>query len=112
MDSEIKTWLFDIIQSIEEIESYFSEQPRIFENYITDRKTKRAVERNIEIIGEATNRIVKKDVKFELANAQKIIGTRNRIAHGYDKISNDLIWSIIINHLPKLKIEVQDLLRK
>lgn len=112
MDNEIKTWLFDIIQSIEEIEGYFSEQPKIFENYIKDRKTKRAVERNIEIIGEATNRIIKKDSKFELANAQKIIGARNRIAHGYDKISDDLIWSIIINHLPKLKFEVQELLRK
>ena len=112
MDNEIKTWLFDIIQSIEEIESYFSEQPKIFENYIKDRKTKRAVERNIEIIGEATNRIIKKNSKFELANAQKIIGARKRIAHGYDKISDDLIWSIIINHLPKLKSEVQELLRK
>lgn len=67
MDNEIRTWLFDIIQSIEEIEGYFSEQPRIFENYTKDRKTKRAVERNIEIIGEATNRIIKKDAKFELA---------------------------------------------
>lgn len=112
MDNEIKTWLFDIIQSIEEIESYFAEQPIIFENYTKDRKTKRAVERNIEIIGEATNRIIKKDSMFVLANAQKIIGTRNRIAHGYDKISDDLIWSIIINHLPKLKLEVQDLLGK
>jgi uncharacterized protein with HEPN domain len=112
MDNEIKAWLFDIIQSIEEIESYFAEQPKIFENYIKDRKTKRAVERNIEIIGEATNRIIKRDNKIELANAQKIVGTRNRIAHGYDKISDDLIWSIIINHLPKLKLEVQELLSK
>jgi uncharacterized protein with HEPN domain len=74
MDTEIKTWLFDVIQSIEEIESYFFDQPKIFESYIKDRKTKRAVERNIEIIGEATNRIIKKDAKFELANAQKIKG--------------------------------------
>jgi uncharacterized protein with HEPN domain len=110
MDNEIKTWLFDVLQSIEEIESYFSDRPKIFENYLKDIKTKRAVERNIEIIGEATNRIFKKDSKFELANAQKIIGTRNRIVHGYDKISDDLIWSILINHLPKLKTEVQRLL--
>jgi uncharacterized protein with HEPN domain len=112
MDNEIRTWLFDIIQSIEEIESYFANEPRIFENYIKDIKTKRAVERNIEIIGEATNRIIKRDKKFELANAQKIVATRNRIAHGYDKISDDLIWSILINHLPKLKTEVQQLLNQ
>lgn len=111
MDIEIKTWLFDILQSINEIESYFDDSSKMFENYIKDIKTKRAVERNIEIIGEATNRILKKEKSFKLENAQKIIGTRNRIAHGYDKISDDLIWSIIINHLPKLKIEIQNLMQ-
>jgi uncharacterized protein with HEPN domain len=45
-------------------------------------------------------------------NADKIVGTRNRIAHGYDKISDDLIWSIVIKHLPKLKEEVQKLLQQ
>jgi uncharacterized protein with HEPN domain len=108
MDIEIKTWLYDILQSIEEIESYFKDNPKIFETFSKDIKTKRAVERDIEIIGEATNRILKKDGTIHLENAQKIIGTRNRIAHGYDKISDDLIWSIVINHLPKLKPRFQN----
>jgi len=106
MDSEIKTWLFDILQSIIEIESYFEDRPKKFEEYSKDIRTKRAVERNIEIIGEAVNRIMKRDKEFQLENVQKIIGTRNRIAHGYDKISDDLVWSIVINHLPKLKAEI------
>jgi uncharacterized protein with HEPN domain len=110
MDSEIKTWLYDTLQSINEIESYFEDRPKKFEEYIKDVKTKRAVERNIEIIGEAVNRILRKDNNFELENVQKIIGTRNRIAHGYDKISDDLIWSIVINHLPKLKTEIDKLM--
>jgi len=112
MDIEIKTWLFDVLQSIKEIESYFDDKPKIFGNYIKDIKTKRAVERNIEIIGEATNRIIKKDKSFKLINAQQIIGIRNRIIHGYDQISDDLIWSIVINHLPKLKIEISELLEE
>jgi uncharacterized protein with HEPN domain len=111
MDNDIKTWLFDIIQSIREIDSFFGNGPKIFTEYVTDLRTKRAVERNIEIIGEAVNRILKKDKHFELKNAQLIIGTRNRIAHGYNKISDDLIWSIVINHLPKLKQEVEILLK-
>ena len=81
MDNEIKTWLYDVLQSITEIESYFENKPKKFEDYLKDIKTKRAVERDIEIIGEAINRIVKKDSKLEIENAQKIIGTRNRIAH-------------------------------
>ncbi|HCE56808.1 MAG TPA: antitoxin [Prolixibacteraceae bacterium] len=112
MDSDIKTWLYDILQSVSEIESYFDDKPKRFEDYSKDIKTKRAVERNFEIIGEAVNRILKKDVNFNIENAQKIIGTRNRIAHGYDKISDDLIWSIVINHLPKLKSEITSLLEK
>ena len=112
MDLEIKTWLYDILQSINEVESYFSDRPKKFEEYVSDLRTKRAVERNIEIIGEAVNRILKRDINFQLNNAQKIIGTRNRLAHTYDKITDDLIWSIIINSLPKLKEEVEDLLKQ
>jgi len=99
------------LQSIGEIDSYFEDRPRLFDQYVADIRTKRAVERDIEIIGEAVNRILKKNNDFELENAQKIIGTRNRIAHGYDKISDDLIWSIVINHLPKLKEEIVALMK-
>jgi uncharacterized protein with HEPN domain len=110
MDNEIKAWLYDILQSIQEIDGYYKDKPKVFEEYISDIKTKRAIERNIEIIGEAVNRILKKDRNFELSNAEKIVGARNRIIHGYDKISDDLIWSIVINHIPKLKNEVTELL--
>ena len=110
MNPEIKTWLFDILQSIKEIESYYADRPKKFSEYQKDIRTKRAIERNIEIIGEAVNRILKEDKHFEINNAQQIIGTRNRIIHGYDRVSDDMIWSIVINHLPKLKTEIEGLL--
>ena len=84
----------------------------MFENYRQDLKTKRAVERNLEIIGKAVKRILEKYKDIELTNARKIVDTRNRIIHGYDTISDDVIWGIIINHLPKLKIEVEELMKK
>lgn len=111
MGDEIKVWLFDIYQAIEEIESFFDEKPMKFQDYIADIKTKRAFERDLEIIGEAVNRILKEDKDFWIENAQKIIGTRNRIIHGYDTISDDLIWSIVVNHLPKLKNEIKVLMK-
>lgn len=110
MNPDIKTWLYDILQSIKEIESYYADRPRIFAEYQKDIRTKRAIERNIEIIGEAVNRILKEDRDFQINNARQIIGTRNRIIHGYDRVSDDMIWSIVINHLPKLKTEVEQLL--
>ena len=65
MDIEIKTWLFDVLNSINEIESYFIDKPKLFSEYQNDLKTKRAIERNIEIIGEAMNRIMLKNQNIE-----------------------------------------------
>jgi uncharacterized protein with HEPN domain len=110
MDNKIRTWLYDILHSIEEIESYFENKPLDFLEYQKDTKTKRAVERNIEIIGEAVNRILKENPDFKIENARNIVGTRNRIIHSYDNIADDMIWSIVIRSLPKLKSEVNDLL--
>ncbi len=110
MVDEIKTYLFDIIKAINEIESFFDNKPKRFDEFITDTKTKRAVERNLTIIGEAINRIIKLDNAINISNSRKIIDTRNRIANGYDTVSDDIIWGIVINHLPKLKEEVTSLL--
>jgi len=112
MQREINVWLYDILQSIEEIESYFIDKPKRFEDYLADKRTQRAVERNLEIIGEAINRILKVDPKIKIKNAKKIIGARNRIIHGYDSISQELIWSIIINHLQDLHAEISNLIKK
>jgi uncharacterized protein with HEPN domain len=56
------------------------------------------------------NRMIKKNVLSELSNSKKIVDTRNRIIHGYDTVSDDIIWGIVINHLPLLKQEVEKLL--
>lgn len=75
---------------------------------------KRAIERNIVIIGEAMNRILKRDNSFEdkISNSKSIIGLRNQVIHAYDNISDENIWSILINHLPKLKVEIDNLVEK
>lgn len=80
-----------------------------FDVYRNDLKTKRAVERNIEIIGEAMNRILHATSEVTLSNARKIVDTRNRIIHGYDSVSDEIIWSILTNFLPLLKREVEQL---
>lgn len=106
----IKTWLFDILSSINEIESYFVNQSMQFQNYQKDLRTKRAVERNIEIIGEAMNRILKENSDIQISDSRKIVSVRNRIIHGYDSVSDEIIWGIVIKQLPILKAEVQKML--
>lgn len=112
MDNRMNVWLEDIIVSIDEIFGFLPEN-RDFFDYKRDIKTKKAVERNIEIIGEAINRIAKlKESDVEIKNAKKIIGTRNRIAHEYDSISDEVIWTIIIHELPALRKEIQTYIDK
>lgn len=110
MDNDIKVWLYDILNAIVEIESFFNGESKTFVHYQQDLKTKRAVERNIEIIGEALSRILKRDERIQISNARKIVDTRNRIIHGYDVVSDDIIWSIVIKHLAVLQSEVETLL--
>jgi uncharacterized protein with HEPN domain len=112
MEIDVKIWLYDILNAINEIEGFFIDTPRDFIVYQNDLKTKRAVERNIEIIGEAMNRILSQNNAIQLSNSRKIVDTRNRIIHGYDSVSDDIMWSIVIKHIPLLKSEIEILLNE
>lgn len=110
MDDVVKKWLYDILEAINSIDEYIGEK-RIFADYEKNKQLRRSVEREIEIIGEAVNRIKKETKDFKLANTRQIIATRNIVAHAYDAVNNAIIWGIVINHLPDLKAEVEQLLK-
>ncbi|MFD0766568.1 DUF86 domain-containing protein [Mucilaginibacter lutimaris] len=63
MADEIKTWLLDIKKAIDEIDSFLPDKKNFFD-FKKDLKTKRAIERNVEIIGEAANRILKRPAQY------------------------------------------------
>lgn len=113
MDERIQKWLYDVKITILEIESFFEGKPMLFEEYKKNKILKRAVERDLEIIGEAINRIVKKDASYgeKIKDAVNIIGLRNQVIHAYDNISDENIWAILINHLPTLKNDINNLLQ-
>lgn len=112
MDERILKWLYDINFALDEIELFFDGKEKNFFEYQKNIMLKRAIERNLEIIGEAVNRIIKSDAVFEakISDAKAIVGLRNQVIHAYDNISDENIWSIVINHVPKLKKEVAILL--
>lgn len=112
MNEKILKCLFDIQSAINEIDSFFETGDKKYEDYINTLLIKRAVERDLEIIGEAMNRILKEDANFNISNAKRIVGLRNQIIHSYDSVSDENIWAIIINHLPKLKSEVDNMITK
>ena len=70
-----------------------------------------AVIRQLEIIGEAATYLTG-ELREEHPNIpwQKIVGTRNRLIHGYTKVSLKIVWEIVKNDLPTLKTEVEEIL--
>ena len=104
-----KKYLVDIILSIELIDDFFYNCSS-FIDYKSDLKTKSAVERQLIIIGEVINKI-KKIENLELSHSKEIINFRNRLVHAYDSIDDAIVWAIKHNHLPKLKTEVEALLK-
>ena len=107
---DILACLKNIEQSILEINEFLPGE-RNFIAFQKDLKTRKAVERNIEIIGEAMDRILKANPDFQITNSRKIVDTRNRIIHGYDSVSDDVIWLIVNRYLPILEEEVKKLLK-
>jgi uncharacterized protein with HEPN domain len=112
MDKRIFKWLFDVKVAIDEINSYFIYEKMDFSEYKKNSMRKRAVERNLEIIGEAINRILQVDnsIASKITDSLAIVGLRNQVIHAYDNISDETIWAILTNHLPTLKIEIDKLL--
>lgn len=112
MAERILKWLYDIQIAINEIEDFMKESSNDFHEYEQNIMLKRAIERNLEIIGEATNRVIKADSSFKkkIAGAEKIVALRNYVIHAYDNVSDENIWAILKNHLPKLKPDVDSLI--
>lgn len=112
MDRIIKKYLSDILSAILEIESFLEERPKLYDTFCNDTLFRRGVERNIEIMGEAMNRILKIKPDIPITSARKVVDTRNFVIHAYDSLKPDILWAIVINHLPLLKEEVEALLEK
>ncbi|MBA4321394.1 MAG: hypothetical protein C0408_01115 [Odoribacter sp.] len=110
MNERVLKCLFDIKSAIEEIDTFLELYPSDFELYKNNILLKRAIERNLEIIGEAMNRILTEEPEFYIENARRIVGLRNQIIHGYDAVSDESIWSIIHNNLPSLKKEINKII--
>lgn len=111
MHAKTKKFCHDILISIDSIFDYVGDK-RDFNDYLNNKLLRRAVEREIEIIGEAMNSILLLNPELEIENARKVVDTRNFVIHGYDKVDNVIIWGIINNHLPKLRKDISDLLNR
>ena len=103
-----RLYLSDIVTAIDRILEYTAAGRQTF---LDDRLTQDAVVRNIEILGEAARHV--SDATRQ-ANPQipwnKIVGTRDRVIHGYFRVDLDIIWEVVATELPRLRSHVAALL--
>jgi uncharacterized protein with HEPN domain len=109
----IPEYLRHIIDAIQKIERYTADITEV--NFLNDEKTQDAVVRNLEIIGEAANNILKGYPEFAeqypdipLLFAYEM---RNVVSHGYHKVDFELVWNTVQMELSGLLTQVEEALK-
>ncbi len=101
----------DLLESIDWIEEYTYGVP--FEVYLQLREKRSAVERELQIVTEAAFRLGEDaDVLCPGQNWRDIRGLGNTLRHAYDLVDGEIVWKIIHDHLPSLKVAVSAALAK
>lgn len=106
MNDSIRKSLSDFLMCIDGV-NFHLQGKQDFNWYQNSLTVKRAVERELSIIGESVNRILKMEKDFPLSKAAETIAFRNRVIHAYD---DNLVWKIIVKDLPVLHQEVLKLI--
>ncbi len=111
MFDRYKYTLEQILDSIQAILIYSKDLS--YEEYLSDRKTRDAIYRNIEIIGEAANRLPNEFKKYnDIIDWKKLVGLRNVLIHNYDAIDDLIIWRTIDVILPGMEKIIVELIQQ
>ncbi len=101
--------LWDMVQSIKLIQAFVA--PLSYKEYLQSRRDQMAVERGLEILGEAARRVSE---PFQQAHPEidwrNTIGLRNIIAHRYEQVQQDRLWAIVTVDLNRLLAQLEPLL--
>ena len=110
MQLETRKLLYDIEQAAALI-ARFTEGRGLAE-YREEAMLRSAVERQFEIIGEALNRLSGSDpaTAARITDHGRIIAFRNVLIHGYDAVSDEVVWDIVETKLPLLREELEAIL--
>lgn len=109
MQHDAEKLTYDILSAAKDIQQFVEDMS--FDQYHTDKLVKAAVERKFEIIGEALNRLsqLSPETVSAIREHEKIISFRNLVIHGYDVVSDPIVWDVIENKLPPLIEDVEGL---
>ena len=111
MRRDARCYLWDALKAAEAVQSFL--RGRTFETFVEDDLLRSAVERQLEIIGEALSQLAKVDPQIadSVAELRRIIAFRNILVHGYAAIDYATVWRLIEDKLPELQSNLTMLLR-
>lgn len=109
MQPKLLKYILDVESIIEEIEAIKLKTQNDFTSFSQDIILQRAVERDLEIIGEAVRKMMEINPSLQITASKNIIGLRNIISHAYDSIEPELLWGIIQKNIPVLSREIKTL---
>jgi len=110
MGNDPRKYLYDIFEACELIGQFTKN--KTLDDYQVDSLVRSAVERQFSIIGESLQQMTRKypDIASKITDYRNIINFRNILVHGYDRVEDEVVWGLIENHLPILRMEVEALL--
>lgn len=109
MRRDYTDFLYDIINSIEEISEFIHGMD--FEEFNSDRKTINAVIRSLEVIGEASSKIPPEIREQHTEIPWKyMIGMRNKLIHDYFGVDLDIVWTVSTEEIPPLQALIENIL--
>ncbi len=106
MQHKLLKYILDVESVIIEIEAIKTKTDNNFIVFKSDIILQRAIERDLEILGEAIKNITEINPSIQISSIKNIIGLRNIIAHAYDSVEPEMIWAIIQKDIPKLSSEI------
>ena len=101
LDERDKAYLWDMLDAALAIQMFVA--GKTYDDYLSNRMLRGAVERHVEIIGEAARRT--SETTREACPAipwRAIIGQRNVLAHEYDEIFDESVWAVATRRMPEL----------
>ncbi len=105
-----KKYLFDMLDACRFLLDLTADET--VEKYVRDRAFRGAVERELQIIGEALMQLKTLDPSCaeQITEHKRMIGFRHVLVHGYDALKPDIVWYIVKQKLPPLRVELEELL--